>query len=198
MNWLDLVFLVIVIISGVVGLRIGLIRAALGALGAVVGILIASQISDDVGSLYASYISSETLANVIAYGLVILASMTVAGVLTIFVRKLVYMLFMGWVDKVAGLALGLVAGTVITWAAIGGLAELTYNSDLIDRGLSAPKVKNRADALDVKAGLENALVDSAFAGIVLKVVDKLPANALGFVPCRFMAALDILEERIDS
>ena len=133
MNWLDLAFITLVFGCGVVGVWIGLIRAALAALGVVLGILVASQVSNDVGGLYAGYISNETLANVIAYGLVILASIIVARIITVVVLKVVNFLAMGWVDKVAGLAMGLVVGAAITWAAIGGLAELTYSSDLIEQ-----------------------------------------------------------------
>ena len=93
MNWLDIVFIVLVISCGLVGVWIGLIRAAFGALGVVLGILIASQVSDNLGGLYAGYISNETLANVIAYALIILLSVIVARVLAMVVRKVVYTCF---------------------------------------------------------------------------------------------------------
>ena len=198
MNWLDIVFMVLVISCGLVGVWIGLIRAAFGALGVVLGILIASQVSDNLGGLYAGYISNETLANVIAYALIILLSVIVARVLAMVVRKVVYMLFMGWADRVAGLAMGLIAGAAISGAAIAGLAELTYNSELIDRGVSAGGLENNAKVAEVKERLESALIDSALVGVFLEVTDKLPANALGFVPSNFMLALETLELRIDG
>ena len=198
MNWLDIVFIVLVISCGLVGVWIGLIRAAFGALGVVLGILIASQVSDNLGGLYAGYISNETLANVIAYALIILLSVIVARVLAMVVRKVVYILFMGWADRVAGLAMGLIAGAAISGAAIAGLAELTYNSELIDRGVSAGGLENNAKVAEVKERLESALIDSALVGVFLEVTDKLPANALGFVPSNFMLALETLELRIDG
>ena len=198
MNWLDIVFIVLVISCGLVGVWIGLIRAAFGALGVVLGILIASQVSDNLGGLYAGYISNETLANVIAYALIILLSVIVARVLAMVLRKIVYMLFMGWADRVAGLAMGLIAGAAISGAAIAGLAELTYNSELIDRGVAAGGLENNPKVAKVKERLESALIDSALVGVFLEVTDKLPANALGFVPSNFMLALETLELRIDG
>ncbi len=198
MNWLDLVFITLVVTCGVVGVWIGLIRAALAALGVVLGILVASQVSNDVGGLYADYISNETLANVIAYGLVILASIIVARIITVVVLKVVNILAMGWVDKLAGLAMGLVVGAAITWAAIGGLAELTYNSDLIEMGVATGGLEDKADTARVKDTLEGALIGSAMVRVVIQVTQNLPANALGFVPSSFMVALDTLELRIDG
>ena len=74
MNWLDLVLILLVALAAAAGVWTGVIRAAFGTLGVVLGVLIAGQASDDLGGLYASYIASETLANVIAYGLIILVS----------------------------------------------------------------------------------------------------------------------------
>ena len=198
MNWLDLVFIALVIGCGVAGAWLGLIRATFGVLGVVFGILIAGQMSADLGGLYAESISNEAIANVTAYGLIIVASLIAFRLLTIVVRRLVYMLFLGWVDKVAGLAMGLIAGAAISAAAITGLAGLTYKSDLIDRGFAVGVFQNKADAVEVKENLERTLIDSALVGVFLGVTDKLPANAVGFVPSNFMVALEMLEVRTDS
>ena len=198
MNWLDLVFIALVIVCGVMGTWLGLIRAAFGVLGVVFGILIAGQMSDDLGGLYAEYISNEAIANVTAYGLIILASLVASRLLTIVVRRLVYMLFLGWADRLAGLAMGLIAGAAISAAAITGLAGLTYKSDLIDKGFAAGVFLNKADAVEVRKDLERTLIDSALVGVFLGVTDKLPANAIGFVPSNFMAALEMLEVQTDS
>ena len=198
MNWLDYSFITLVVVCGVVGIWIGFIRAALAAMGIVLGILIASQVSSGVGGLYAAYVSNETMANVIAYGLVILGSMIVARIITIVVLKVVKFLAMGWVDKLAGLAMGLVVGAGVTWAAIVGLAELTYNSVLIEQGVAVGGLEEKADAAQVKNMLEDALIGSTLVVFVVRATGMLPVNALGFVPSNFMVALETLELRIDG
>ncbi len=177
---------------------LGLIRAAFGVLGVVVGILVASQVSDSVGRLYSGFIAHETLAYVIAYGFIILVSIIVARVLTIVVCQVVYRLFMGWVDKLAGLAIGLVAGLAITGAIIAGLAELTFDSELFGKGAGAQFLENKSYVVEVKGRLEGALINSAMVDVFFGVTSTLPANSLGFVPSNFVGALEILQLRIDG
>ncbi len=198
MNWLDIVLIVLVVLGAVAGVQTGVIRAAFAALGVLLGVLIAGQASDDLGGLYAAYISSELLANLIAYGLIILVALIVARLLTIIVCKILEALFMGWVDKLAGLAMGLVAGAAISWAVIAGLAELTYNSDLIDKGVTAGGLEERTSAVEVKESLEKGLMDSALVSVFLGIANRLPADALGFVPSNLKAALETLESRMEG
>ena len=197
MNWVDMVLIAMVLLCGAVGMWTGLIRAAFATLGVVLGILVAGQLSNSVSSLYASHISNETVANVIAYGLIILLSVILTRVLAIVVRKTVYMLFMGWIDRTGGLAMGLVAGVAISWVAIAGLAEVAYNPGLIDKAVSAGALENRVNVVQLQQGLQSALVDSALVGVFVEATDKLPAKASGFVPSNFMLALDSLELQID-
>lgn len=196
MNWLDLVLIILVVLCALAGVKTGVVRAAFGALGVLLGVLIAGQASDDLGGLYAGFITSEMLANLIAYGLIILVSLVVARLITIIVCKLLEALVMGWIDKLAGLAMGLVAGAAVSWAVIAGLAELTYNSDLIDKGVSAGRLEERATAMEVKESLERGLMESALVDVFLGMAKTLPADALGFVPTNLKAALDTLELRM--
>ena len=82
MNWLDFVFVAIVMVGAYLGMRTGVIRAAFTALGAVVGIMIAGQLSDDVAARFAGSTSDDTVVTVITsfvYPLVSRSGRTVAG-----------------------------------------------------------------------------------------------------------------------
>lgn len=83
-------------------------------------------------------------------------------------------------------------------AAIGGLADLTYNSVLIEQGVAAGGLEEKAGAAQVKDTLEDALIGSTLVVFFVRVTDMLPANAMGFAPSNFMVALEALELRIDG
>ena len=83
-------------------------------------------------------------------------------------------------------------------AAIGGLADLTYNSVLIEQGVAAGGFEEKAGAAQVKDTLEDALIGSTLVVFFVRVTDMLPANVMGFAPSNFMVVLEALELRIDG
>ena len=100
--------------------------------------------------------------------------------------------------RLAGLAMGLIAGAAISGAIIAGLAELTFDSDLFGKGAGAQFLENKSYVVEVKEKLEGALINSAMVDVFFGVTSKLPAGSLGFVPSNFVGALEILQLRIDG
>ena len=102
MNWLDLVFIGIVGVSALMGLKIGLIRAGFTALGIFVGSILGGQLSNDIGGLFSGIDSDSAVANAIFYALIITIFLVIAAAASLVVRKILTILLMGWVDKLAG------------------------------------------------------------------------------------------------
>ncbi|NQW23046.1 MAG: CvpA family protein [SAR202 cluster bacterium] len=222
MNWLDIVILVIVAATAFMGLKIGVIRAGLTALGIFVGSVLGGQLSDDIGGLFNGIDSDSAVATVISYAIIISACLVAAAIASIIIRKAVYMLFMGWIDRLAGLALGTAAGAVIAAAVIMGMASLTYSSEItdsitnavLDSGVITDGITNKAvesglisneiadkvlsttlDTEKAKKRLADGLTQSTVASVFIEVVDVIPASTLWFVPSNFKSALDVLEQR---
>ena len=160
MNWLDLVIVIIVGVSAFMGLKIGLIRAGLTALGVFVGSVFGGQLSDDIGRLFSGIDSGSAVATVISYAIIIMICLTAAAAASVVLRKVVSILLMGWADKLAGVALGLVAGAVISAGIIMGMANLTYSSEVGDE-LASKVLNSTLDTEKAKQRLEHGLTESA-------------------------------------
>ncbi len=180
------------------GLKTGLIGAAFTALGVIVGVVLAGQLSDDVGGLFVEYIPNDAVVTVISYAIIIVVAVVVAKIAGSIVRKIVTMLFLGFVDRLGGLGLGLVAGAAICAAAIVGLAGLTYTYEIPVEGPAGKVLGRLPQVVGVKTLLERALTESVLVPTFIAMTDPLPDSALAFVPSEFTIALDTLKEKIDS
>ena len=198
MNWLDIVIIALWGIGFFVGWKMGLLGAIFSTGGLIVGVLLAARLSDNVSELITDSVSSDTLATVIAYAIILVAAFVAAQVLKAVVKGVLKMVFLGWVDTVGSLALGLVMGVVLSGALITMLAR--YSSDLpvelLEPGPAMLLIAiERAGAQEK---LNTALVESTLVPVFLDIRSAIPGSALGFVPDDFKVALDVLEMQIDS
>ena len=196
MNWLDLILLVILAGGGYYGVKTGLVTAGCTAIGVVVGVLLAGQISDDVGERLTESISNDTLVTFISYAIIIGAITAASRVFGSIVRKIVSILFLGWADNIGGLVLGMLAGAAISGALITGLARLAYDFEVPGGKITGEVVESVVPIAEAKASLEDTLVGSSLVHFYINLTDSLPADSLGFVPSDFQMALDILEQAI--
>ncbi len=197
MNWLDLVIIIIVGVSAFIGLKIGAIRAGLTALGIFVGSILGGQLSDDVGRFFSGIDSDSAVATIISYAIIISVCLTAAAIASVILRKVLHVLFMGWADKLAGVALGLAAGGVISAAVILGMANLTYSSEVGDE-LVGKVFNSTFDTDEAKKRLDDGLTQSALVKAFVDVAEVVPSSTLWFVPANFRSALDVLNRRQSS
>ena len=204
MNWLDIVIIALWGIGFFVGWRMGLLGTVFTTGGLIVGVLLAGRLSDNISELITDSVSSDTLATIIAYGIILFAVFIAAQVLRTVVKGVLKMVFLGWVDTVGSLALGLVMGVVLSGALITVLAR--YSSDLplelLDLApgevISDQPIEFLIERVGIQEKLNTAMVESTLIPIFLDIRSAIPGHALGFVPDDFKVALDVLETQIDS
>lgn len=134
MSWLDIVIIVVIAIGAVNGLRIGIIKATLSLAGLIIGIILA-------GRYYAPF--SEQLsfipqagAKVVAFAIILVGVMIIAGLLTRFLKWAVSVVMLGWVNYLGGAVFGLVLGAIFCsallaiWVKFFGVAEAIIESNL--------------------------------------------------------------------
>ena len=193
MNWFDWVLIAMVVAGSLAGIRIGFIRAALTALAVIAGLVMVGQVTDHVADWLANYTSNETLTTVLGYALTISVSLVLAAVAAVVVRKCVYALFLGRADRLAGLAVGLVASVAISTAAVISLGDLVYSPELPREGLLGAVVAMQAN--QAKEKLAGALGRSALVPTFVGLVDSFTTSDLAPVPSDFGAAVENFKPR---
>ena len=195
MNWFDYLLLAIIAAGAVAGMRLGVIGAAFMAVGGLVGWQLAGRLSDDVGGLLSS-VAGDTWVTSLSYVVIVGLSVVIAAYVW---RRLAGPLLMaatmgmsGMVNKVGGLALGIVIGATVSFALIVVSARLTYDFQLPDGGVAGSVTEQSS-----REWLEGVLVDSTIVSTFVDVADAVPGSTLGFIPSDFEAALNILEERLN-
>lgn len=185
MNWVDYVIIIAWSVSLFLGWRIGLYGAVFTAGGLAVGVVAASKMASrlaqtmlDMGILGFSAESNSTIAIGVAYGGIILVSLLTSQVLRAVIRGLMKMVFLGWVDRVGGLALGAFMGTLISIAVIGGLARAAGEliPDRLSSGLNGDEVSS------VQARIYSDLSGSDLTSVLLDIGEIIPRSGFGLIP----------------
>jgi len=135
MHWLDIVIIVAIAITTFIGLKIGLIKAVLSLVGLIVGVILARlfyvPLSEQLG-----FIPQATVAKVVAFAIIMVGVMIIAGVLAIVLKWITSVMMLGWVNRIGGAAFGLLLGAILCgvflalWVKFFGAGEAITNSSL--------------------------------------------------------------------
>lgn len=209
MGILDIVLLVIIGASLILGFAIGIIRMIFTALGFVIAWWLAGQFADDIGSLAGDSTMLDSILSVSSYAVIIVVSATAASMLGVFVNKFLTIATLGLsriADKVCGVALGLLMGLVISFALITFMARLAFDftvtiSEVVVPGMEtvtlAEETEVEVAAIETqRQTLIDSLANSRIVAVFIDIRDILPGSVLGFVPDDFDAGLEILKEKM--
>jgi membrane protein required for colicin V production len=137
MHWLDIVILVVAGVAIFLGLRIGIIKAALSLAGVIVGVILAGRFYAPLAEQL-SFISQAGVAEAVAFAIILIGVMVVAGVLAAFLRRAASLVMLGWVNHLGGAAFGLVLGAVLCGALLAIWGKFFDIADIVSQsGLAA-------------------------------------------------------------
>jgi membrane protein required for colicin V production len=135
MNWLDIVIVVAVVIPTVIGLRIGMIKAALSLAGLIVGVIVAGRYYLPLSERL-SFISPASVAEIAAFIIILIGIMIIAAVLARLLKWTASVIMLGWVNHLGGAVFGLVLGAILCgallaiWVKFLGVTEAITESSL--------------------------------------------------------------------
>ena len=134
MNWIDFILIGISLTSFIIGWRTGLLGAIFNTLGIIFGIILAGRFSDDIADLITGISKSDTVAIVISYAVIMVGTFLVAQLIKGYVKKVLSIFFMGWIDSAGGIVLGILAGSIVCGAILTTLARFSTDVTTVSNG----------------------------------------------------------------
>ena len=182
------------------GLKTGLFSAVFILVGIVIGWQIAGHYSDNIGSSLSNTISSDRTVSVISYVVIVILAIVIAKLASNMIKPLISVASFGissLIDKLGGLVVGIILAGFICGAIIMGMTRVAYTFEIPDfAGDSALEIIN-LDSFDANQSLNNLLSGSSFVRTFVKVVENIPADAIGFVPDDYDISVQMLSEQIE-
>ncbi|MBI4339054.1 MAG: CvpA family protein [Chloroflexi bacterium] len=185
MNWIDILIIIAAALGSLVGWRMGFLGAIFNVIGIVVGILVAPSLSQFIADWFAEQGASQTVATVLAYVVIVVGLFIAAQVAKTIVKKALTLVFLGWVDTVGSVLVGLLFGFILAGALVLGLARLSV--DVLGVG-------GVGEVTGIRGSIQRGMVKSTLVPVFLEVTWAIPGDALGLLPSEFQTALDQLEQ----
>ena len=201
MNVFDWVLIVVFALTALWGYKTGLIDAALNAITIYVGLFLSGLFAARVLSLFWDGVESESVSTAIGYVIIFVSVFIASRIVSGIIKKALKITFMGWVDNLGGIVVGLVAGMLIAGGVMTVAARYTYiipenTDDLTSAGIQDMVQQAAENYVEqgVRDKLDGFLAESQLVPSLL----GLRGVVIEFAPEDFGVALDILESRIDE
>ncbi|MCH7739201.1 MAG: CvpA family protein [Chloroflexi bacterium] len=197
MTVFDWILLALIIIPVLWGLSKGAVTMTLTTAGIFVAMFLSGQFAERVVGSFTDSVDNEAITTAIGYVVIFLAVFIAIGFISRFIKIVLAVTMMGWLDKLLGVGVGVLAGVLLMTAATMVAARYAYVVDDDDGG----GISGSAEKFIKEKGRERLsgwLVDSNLVSISLNVRDAIPGNFIGLVPGDFNDAMDELEKRRDQ
>src|SRR3989442_13937407 len=122
MNWLDFA-IIFVIIGFVVGAyAAGLIREAVTLVAAILGVVVAGLLYDDLAADILVFMNDEDAAQAISFLILVGAVYLVGQIVALMLSRAASLLMLGWADHAGGAVFGFLKGLIVVQALLIVLA----------------------------------------------------------------------------
>lgn len=142
MNWLDVVIIIAVGISTLIGLKAGLIKTILSLAGLIIGVLLAGRYHTVLAERL-TFIPQDNLANIAAFAIILIGVMLIAAVLASVLKWTASMVMLGWLNHLGGAAFGFLLGAILCCTILAIWAKFLGTPGTIARSALAPLLLDR-------------------------------------------------------
>jgi membrane protein required for colicin V production len=142
MSWLDIVLIIILAVSTLFGLKTGLIKTVLSLAGMIIGVILAGHYYVALSERL-TFISSEGIAKVVAFAIILIGIMIIASVIARFLKWATSLVLLGWVNRLGGAAFGLIMAGILCGAAIAAWVNFFGSGSTIENSAIASLLLER-------------------------------------------------------
>jgi membrane protein required for colicin V production len=135
MHWIDIVLLVLLVVPTIIGLRQGLIKALLSLVGIILGVVLASNFYENLAGAL-GFISNPDIANIVAFALILIVVIIAASLLAKFLKAILKMVMLGWVNSLGGAIFGFLMGAITLGAILATVVKF-FGPDMLAESLIA-------------------------------------------------------------
>jgi membrane protein required for colicin V production len=140
-NWLDYILIAILLLSAILSARKGFSREIIGLAAALFALVLGMWFYGTAGSFVIPYVSSERVANLIGFLLVVLLVLLCGGIFGWIVNRFLHTIGLSFFDRLLGAAFGLARGLLIAIALI--TAFMAFGPQIDSAAVSSAVVHSR-------------------------------------------------------
>jgi hypothetical protein len=107
-------------------------------------------------------------------------------------------MFMGWTDRLGGMAAGLVVGAVLAAAVILSVTGLLNTQKSLEDEIPGKILNHTPLSTEDISDLESKFTESSVASLLLSAADMIPDKARDLAPVGWRDALENLEDRLEG
>ena len=185
MNWLDFVLALILLASGIAGLRRGFSRQIIGFVSGVLALLLGIWFYGTAGYYLLPYTSTRTMANACGFAVVFCGVLLLGALVSFAAGRFLRVTGLSIVDHILGMGFGLLRGLVFAIAIVMGVMafsrgdkppEAIVNSRMAPYVVDAARMCAALAPHDLKEGFRRtyAQVKAAWSDALEKGIRKLP------------------------
>jgi membrane protein required for colicin V production len=112
-TWIDWAIVIVIVMSALGGLAQGLVRMALSLAGLIGGLALAAWNYQRLARVLIPVVKSERAADVIAYLVIALAVMVIAGIIGSILTRIMKRMGLGCLNRIGGAVFGAIQGAVL-------------------------------------------------------------------------------------
>ncbi len=137
-TFLDIIFIVIILVSTGFALRKGLMRELISLVALIGGLLLAAFYYQAVARLFLDLAKTEAVADLIGFLIIFLATILIGAVAAWLVNRFVKMASLEWIDRLMGGVFGFLRGWAVSSIIALALIAFPVRQEILARSVLAP------------------------------------------------------------